>query len=301
MPNNIEMIKDLRSITQAAMKDCRDALEEAHWDLQKAIDIIKVKGKSIASNSKIASEGAVEIKKMDDCAVMVEINCVTDFVARMPEFSNFINLCLNSLHDTIKSDAVWSPSQVESQRQDLSSITKENIVVSHWWVQQSFKPQVKLFSYIHPNKKIGVILTLAASSEENANSQEFVELGDNLVLQIASMKPLVVSPDKLDPILLERQKAIFQTQIIGMNKPQSSHDKIMEGKLNKWYTDVCLIHQDYVVNNTGKKTSVKSIINSVSSKIGEVQVINFIRCEVGEGIEKPNENLLDETSKLLNG
>jgi elongation factor Ts len=110
------------------------------------------------------------------------------------------------------------------------------------------------------------------------------------------MNPSAVSQDKLAPATVERQKTIFETQLIELNKPQVAWPKILEGKFNKWYTEVCLLNQESVVL---PKTSIQQVIKNVGTKLGgEIQVVGFTRCQVGEGIEKKQDNLADEVAKL---
>lgn len=298
--SNLNMIKDLRAITQAGMKDCKDALEETNWDLDKAVDLIKIKGKNIVSNNKVAAEGKVAICRVDNSVVMIEVNSVTDFVARIPEFNKFVDICLDSLCESVSNNEMWSPDKVENQRKDLVGVTKENIVISHWWVETMIKSGTGIFSYIHTNEKIGVILTIN-SSEANEQNPELIELGNDIALQITAMKPLAISADRLDPSLLDRQKTIFDTQIKNLNKPEASRAKIMEGKLNKWYTEVCLLDQELVTSAAkGEKISVRDAIKKVSTKLGcDIEVVNFIRCEVGEGIDKLVDNFADEAANMV--
>jgi len=289
------MIRDLRALTQAGMKDCKDALVETNWDLDKAVDVIKAKGKLVSAGSRAASEGLVGIMSLKNLVIMVEVNCVTDFVARMTEFDNFVNLCLNAIGNSIQKNLPWDPQEVEAARKELVSITKENIVIRRWWGEQIFKSETHLFSYVHTNGKIGAILNVLGT-EGMQNNPEFMELCENITLQIVAMNPVAISPDKLEPAVLDRQKAIFQTQLDEMNKPEAAHEKIMSGKLNKWYSESCLLNQESVVT---PKVTVGQLIENLSSKLGNpIQVINFIRCQVGEGIDKPADNFAEEVAQM---
>jgi len=298
-----DMIRDLRALTQAGLKDCKDALEECGWDLNNAIDLIKKKGQNVVSGSKIAAEGIVRAMHFgsDKVAGMVEVNCVTDFVARMPEMKSIADKCLLSLYQHILVDnPTWSVTpEIDSERKELLSKTKENIEVRRWWVEQFVGKHGKVFIYVHPNNeegKIGVLLSLSASSEEVAESDKFSELGEQLAMQVAAMRPLAVEPCKLDPNIIARQNAIFEAQIDEMKKPEEAKNRIMEGKKSKWYKEVCLLDQQSVVY---PKISVSRAIESVSKDLnGSIEVINFVRCEVGEGIEIQSEDFADEVNKM---
>lgn len=298
--NNTDMIKELRSLTQAGMKDCKDSLEEAGWDLQKAVDIVKTKGLNIVSGreGKVVSEGAVMISQLAKTYAMVEVNCQTDFVANSPDFRNFATHAANVLAQRTDADQPFATDDVESMRKDLVATTKENIVVRRWWAEQPVASGAKTYSYVHSNKKIGVLLTLLApTSLSGMDEADLAEMGNDLAMQIAAMNPISVSAETLPPHEVLKQKQIFHTQLTEANKPQVTWDKIMTGKLNKWYTEVCLLNQESVVM---PKTSIQQVVKNMSTKLGgEVQIVSFIRCQVGEGIEQQKSNLADEVAKMM--
>lgn len=289
--NKTESIRELRALTQAGMKDCNDALVEANWDIEKAVDIIKVKGQNITSGraGRVASEGRVVIATSGNRASMVEVNCQTDFTARSPAFIAFSEQAAAELSNSEGTfDSVSS--SLEQTRNAVVSTTKENVVVRRWFVEEAASPLAKVFSYTHSNNQIGVVLTLLASSAEAVVSKEFNELGNDLVMQIAAMSPLAVSVESLSPVETAKQTVIFETQLTEAKKPQAAWPKIMAGKLNKWHTEVCLLNQESVVV---PKTTVAQVVANVGKVVGgDITVVNFIRCQVGEGIEKaPRENL----------
>lgn len=298
--NNTELIRELRALTSAGMKDCKDALEEAGWDLQKAVDIVKVKGLNIADGrtGRVASEGRVDIARESDgtLAVMVEVNCQTDFVANSKEFAKFVHNVKHRLYDDTVSSLPFTVGSVEDERKEAISTIKENIVIRRWWAEQAMDPTVKVFAYQHSNNKIGVLITMKAPSERAAQDSAFEDLGADLAMQICAMNPLAISPERISADELDRQKAIFETQLKEDKKPETMWPRIMEGKLRKWNTEVCLLEQESVVV---AKTSVKQVIKNVGTRLGgEIQVINFVRCEVGEGIEKKTDDLASEVAKL---
>jgi elongation factor Ts len=193
---NINLIKELRELTSAGMKNCKDALEEANWDLQKAVDLIKIKGQTIAVNNKVAAEGAVGIitstlyhdGHTTQAAYMVEVNCNTDFVSKSEEFLCFVNSAKKNFlsYCALNYTPPWQPSEckeLEAERINLASITKENIAIRRWVGEEALNFNTRVFSYTHPNNKIGVILTMLASSEVIADSKEFLSLGEDLTMQ----------------------------------------------------------------------------------------------------------------------
>jgi elongation factor Ts len=301
--NKSELLRELRARTQAGMKDCNDALREAGDDLEKAVDIIKTKGKNIVSDraGRVASEGLIGILNTEShtsVQIMVEVNCQTDFVAKSIDFTNFVDLTLSKLNEAHKNGETFNVASVEEARNELVSTTKENVVVRRWWVEESADAStVLVFSYLHSNGRIGTLLTLKAPSFEASEDPAFVELGSNLAMQVAAMSPLAVSSDRLAADVVERQRGVFNTQLQELNKPPAAWAKILDGKFNKWYTEVCLLDQESVVV---PKTTVRQVIKNVGDRLGgEVQVVNFIRAEVGEGLEKKQVNLADEVAKLI--
>lgn len=296
MINKTELIKELRALTSAGMKDCKDALEESNFDLNQAVDLIKIKGLNIVSGreGKIASEGLIGINfEAPNRAAMVEVNSQTDFVSNSQEFRTFVNYVAMILAGKLSG---FSINDVESVRQKVVSSTKENVVVRRWQVEEAQNSSVKVFTYLHSNQKIGVLLTLKAPSEETSNFPEFKSLGEDLAMQIAAMNPLSVSSDRLDPADKERQKIIFETQLMEMKKPEVAWPKIMEGKFRKWFSEVCLLEQESVVV---PKTTVLQVINNVEKTLGgQIMVVNFVRFQVGEGLSVRKDNLSEEVAKL---
>jgi elongation factor Ts len=290
-----ELIRQLRDMTQAGMNDCREAIEETNGDLQQAIDFIKAKGLNIADNraGRSASEGAVFMIG----GAMMEINSETDFVAQSSEFQVFGQHALATLCDKWNHHLPFQVSDVEQERQALSAVTKENIVVRRWWIEEAASPRARVFSYRHSNAKIGVLLTLLVSTVEAGCHPDVIELGDNLAMQVAAMNPIAVSADRLSTEEVGRQQKIFETQLTELKKPAAAWPKILEGKFRKWHESVCLVDQEAVWLS---KTSVKQAVEAVSKSVGgEVKVVNFIRCQVGSEIEKDDKKLDEEVFKMI--
>jgi elongation factor Ts len=299
--NKTEMIQELRALTQAGMSDCKAAIEHCQGDLQKAVDYLKVKGLNIADgrSGRAASEGLVLVAPVSNGVAMMEVNCQTDFVANSPDFQGFARKAINVLCERFEQYLGFNLDLVEDARKAVVATTKENIVVRRWWVEEALVAPARVFYYMHPNNKIGVVLTLLAPNKTLADSEVFKELGDNLTMQVAAMNPLAVSMNRLNQDDVDRQKAIFETQLQQLNKPQAAWSKILEGKFRKWHTEVCLLEQESVWM---PKKSVGQMVENVGKTLGgEVQVVNFVRCQVGEGIETKKDNLAEEVAKLTDG
>lgn len=300
--SKLETIKELRALTQAGMKDCSDALQESGGDLQKAIDIIKTKGLNVVSSreGKIASEGMLTLAtKGSQLAVLAEVNCQTDFVAKNADFRDFANIVAQSVLKQHVAGNVVSVDEVDEQRKNLIATTKENVVVRRWFIEEAINPNARVFSYVHINNKIGAMLTLLAPSEDAWTNPAFLQLGEDLLMQITAMNPIAISVENLPTDVVSRQTAIFENQLREANKPQSQWEKILTGKLNKWHTEVCLLKQESIIV---PKSSVEKVIQQVSAKLGgEIVVVNFLRCQVGEGLEtKKSDDFSVEVAKLTN-
>jgi len=306
-----ELLKELRALTQAGMKDCNDALKEAGDDLQKAVDIIKTKGQNIVSGreGKIAAEGLVLVGKLpllnkSAALLMLEVNCETDFTAKSPEFRMFAEDVWNNIaychvaglpfNELTGVDAVAAQTGISAQ-------TKEKCIFNRWWIEEPINSTCRVFGYVHhPADKLASIVTLKAPSEEVADSEDFAKIGHDLAMQIVAMNPIAISPDKVPEDVVARQKDIFEAQVKDLGKPQAQWARIIEGKLNKWYTEVCLTKQESVVV---AKKSIEQLIDSQYAALlgGKIEIVNFIRCQVGEGLNKPKgDSFALEVAKLSN-
>jgi elongation factor Ts len=301
--NKTEMIKELRNLTSAGMNDCREAIEQSGGDLQRAVDLIKTKGLNIADgrSGRAASEGTVCAVVVDDASVgLVEINCQTDFVANSHAFKKFTHIVGEQLSlDIINNGGLFQhdSEMIENFRKDLVATTKENVVVRRWWVEESYHSNARVFHYVHSNNKIGVLLTLVAPSKEAFLAPDFTELGENMAMQIAAMNPLAVSSDRLSTEDVVRQALIFETQLTELNKPQAAWPKILEGKMSKWHESACLLNQNAVWLN---KTTVQQVVDNTGKMLGgKIEIINFVRCMVGEGIKIDDKlSFAEEVGKL---
>jgi elongation factor Ts len=292
---NTELVKQLRTKTAASMADCVSALNAAGEDFEKAVDIIKVKGQLIADakSTKVAAEGILALKAVSipghRFVVLVEVNSQTDFCARNPDFIQFANDTAAKIAETVELNKPFTIDMVEEARKELVGKIKENVVVRNWWIQEAIDPKAHVFSYLHPNAKLGVLLALQAPNEEMLAEKSFIELGNDIAMQIAGMSPISISSDRLSTIEIDRQKAIFDAQVKEMGKNETQSAKIVEGKMRKWFSDVCLIEQESVIH--AKKT--------IKSLLGDVKVSDFNRAVVGAGLEVQKTDLAEEVAKTI--
>ena len=266
-------VQELRKISGAGMMECKVALSEANGDVKTAFNILREKGiaKAEKKSSRDANEGLVGVKIHDNVATIIEINTETDFVSRNSEFHQLMNdilsISINNINDIEK---------VKDESKELISqaVGKigENIVLNRIDTIQGH-----IFSYVHNSVaknlgKIGVLLSL----EPNGKISE--KIGKNLCMHIAASSPKSIYRDNLDVTLVENERAIIQKQLKDSGKPDNIVEKMISGKLNKFYEEVVLMEQKFVIDPT---ISIKDYLQNVSSEIGqEITINNFIKFEI---------------------
>ena len=279
------MVKDLRETTGAGMMDCKKALTESNGDIQAAIDWLRKKGLSAAAkkSGRVASEGLVGVALAPGKAAMVEINAETDFVARNEAFQNFVEtvariaLTTGENVETLKAAAYPGTGRnVADEAVHLVATIGENMTVRR--VSVINVPGGVAAAYIHGALKpglgkIGVIVGL----EGNAN--EAIEtLGKQIGMHVAATRPDALSTAEVDPAALEREKNVLSEQARASGKPEAIIEKMVEGRVKKYYEDVVLLEQVWVHDGESK---VKAVVEKAGAKI-----TRFVRFHLGEGIEK---------------
>jgi elongation factor Ts len=301
------MVKELRERTQAGMSDCKNALVESAGDMDKAVEIILKKGivKAASRAGRIATEGEVRTRVNADGkrGVIVEINCQTDFVARGDEFRKFVQEVVEVAStlppglDIAKEQFPGLGKTIDAIRNELIAKTGENIVVRRYDVLQNDAPGAYVHAYIHMGGKLAVLIDAEAPSAEAAKNPEFTEFVDNAAMQIAAMSPIVVSKEQVDAGSIDKQKEIFAAQLKEEGKPEAAWPKIIDGKVQKWFTEVTLLGQDSVVH---PGNTVDKLRQELGKKLGgEVKLHRFVRYALGEGIEKKTDDLAAEVAKMM--
>lgn len=285
------MVKELRTSTGAGMMDCKKALTEADGDMAKAVDILREKGLSQAAKKagRIAAEGAVVSYVSEDCkvGVIVEVNCETDFVGHNEGFQTLAK-------SIAKQVAVAAPADVDALLasemdgktvKDLvtEAVAKigENISVRRFERFESAEGQV--YSYIHGGGKIGVLVDMKGGD---------AELGKDVAMQVAAANPSYLNRDQVPAAELEHEKTVLSEQARNEGKPEKIIEKMVIGRINKYYKEVCLLDQEFI------KDGDLTITKLLKSKGAEVA--RFARFQLGEGIEKKQENFVEEIQKQIN-
>lgn len=268
----------LREMTNAGLMDCKKALTEAGGDLDKAVDILRKKGIATAGSKggREAKDGLIvqHILPGSRVGVLVEINCETDFVARNETFRAFCDEAARKLALDPKVD-------LEADRVAQVAKIGENIKIS-----RSERLEVSgnglIAAYIHTGGKVGVLVEVGAGKETTVASDEFKQLVRDITLQIAAAHPFVVTREQIDPAIIAKEREIAAEQV--KNKPAQAIQKIVEGKLDKFYQTYCLLDQAFVKRGEDNaEVSVRDHVARVGKKLGdEVSIRRFVRFQVGE-------------------
>ena len=298
------MVKELRETTGAGMMDCKKALVACEGSMEKAIDYLRENGLSKAAKKagRIAAEGLVRLAFNEDAtkAAAVEVNIETDFASKNPEFIEFVeDLAKLSLSDDVKCENCLMNQQYKNEGTVAEVLTQkiakigENMNIRRL---AKFKtPGVKYVGYLHMGGKIGVIVGL----KTDADVSEVAVCGKDVAMQVASMNPQFVDESGVDPEYLAHEKEVLIAQAAkeAPDKPQAIIEKMITGRLKKQLKETCLVDQAFVKDSN---MTVKEYVDSVAKAIGkDIQVVEMLRYEVGEGIEKKQENFAEEVAKQM--
>ena len=284
-------VKELREKTGAGMLDCKKALEASEGDMTKAIDWLREKGIAKASKkeSRIAAEGLSEILVDGNKAVILEVNSETDFVSKNEAFTNFIKVVGNAI---LNSGVTTMEDALNIKLEDGQTISETLVaLIAKIGEKLSFrrfelveKNDNEVFGvYSHLGGKISVLTVV-----EGANA----EVAKDVSMHAAAMRPLYMTRDEVPAEVLDHEKEIIKEQAINEGKPAEIAEKMVTGRINKYYKEVCLFEQEFI------KDSDKSVEQYVKANNGTIK--KMIRYEVGEGIEKRNDDFAEEVMKQMN-
>lgn len=295
------MVKELREKTGAGMMDCKAALSETNGDVEAAIDWLRAKGLSRAAKkaSRVAAEGLVAVAAQGKRAVMIELNSETDFVARNPEFqqlaSSIAQAALSTdgsvsailgasvaggvkVEDAIKS-AIATIGENMSLRRAASVTVKEGAVASY--VHSAIAPGLG---------KIGVIVGL----ESAGNAEKLGQIGKQVAMHVAAANPLAVRSEEIDPAVVKRERAVFAEQARESGKPDAIIEKMVDGRMRKFYEEVVLLTQAFVVDS---EKTVEQALKAAEATVGApIKVTEFIAFRLGEGVEKAESDFAAEVA-----
>ena len=280
------LVKELREITGAGMMDCKKALVECEGDKDKAIDYLREKGiaKAAKKAGRIASEGVVAAASDGKTACIVEINSETDFVAKNEKFQNLVKkiaehivACKPADMDALNASQMDGKTVADVMTEAVASIG-EKLSLRRFEVYTTEDGQ--LATYIHMGGKIGVIVELSGGD---------ATLGKDVAMQIAAAKPQCIGREDVDQEALAHEREVLRKQALEEGKPEKIVEKMVDGRINKYYKEVCLVEQEFV------KDSDKTIKDILAG----VEVRRFARFEMGEGLEKKNEDFAAEVAAQI--
>jgi elongation factor Ts len=296
-----KMVAELREKTGAGMMNCKKALTEAEGDFDKAIEILREKGLSAAAkkSGRIAAEGLVMTYITEDgkTGVVAEVNCETDFVAKNEDFialtSNITKQVAASNAETVE-EILAEPYIADSSLTVKDAITA---LIAKLGENMSFRRFDRFHTedgviaeYIHGGGRIAVMVQLEGCSCDGAK-----EVAKELALQVAAAHPLYINPDEVSAESLDKEREIYRQQCLNEGKPEKIVDKIVEGKVQKYYKEVCLIDQPWIRD---QDMSIKKFLQQKEKEMGKsLSIVKFARFENGEGIEKKEDNFAEEVAK----
>ena len=294
-------VKALREKTGCGMMDCKKALSQADGDMDKAIDFLREQGlaKQAKKASRIAAEGVAYAATTDDLSVgvVIEVNAETDFVAKNDSFMEFVKTCADTVIAENPADveallalkAVGSDKTVAELLQEKVLTIGENIQIRRF-----VRLEGACVAYVHAGGKIGVLVNF---DTDVAAKPEFVSYGKDVAMQIAALNTPYLTRDDVPAEVIEHEKDVMRQQVINEGKPEAIADKIVMGKINKYYKENCLVDQEFVKDN--KLTVGQYTKNTAKELGGSIEISKFVRFEKGEGIEKRQDDFAAEVASMV--
>ncbi len=295
-------VQALREKTGCGMMDCKKALTETDGNMDAAVDFLREKGlaQQAKKSGRIAAEGLVLAKVYGNVGVVVELNAETDFVANSDAFKELTEKVAKVIADKAPADveALLACEEngvtVADMIQEVFLAVRENIKVRRFERYEGI-----VSTYVHAGGKIGVMVKFDTNAD--AENAVFKELSKDIAMQIAAVNPQYLNREAVPAEVIEKEKEILIGQMKEdpkmANKPEQILGKIVEGKIGKYYSENCLLEQEFVKNGD---FTVEKYIESKAKEIGaDVKVVSFVRFEKGEGLEKRNDNFADEVAGMI--
>jgi len=295
-------IKKLRQMTDAGMMDCKQALAATEGDMDAAVDWLRKKGLGAAAKKagKVAAEGTIAVKITEDKAVIGEINSQTDFVAQNDKFKAFVAEVMAHAYDNNHHDAeALNASEINGQPfaefMSLNIATIGENMVARRFAAIEAGDKIAVNGYVHANGKVGVVVAAECDSAETAAAVK--EALKNIAMHAAAMRPQFLDESKIDAAVIEKEKEIAKEQLIKEGKPEAILEKILPGKIKRFLQDNTLVDQKFVMDD---KKSVSEYLSSVAKEAGgSAKLIDFVRLELGEGIEVEEEDFAAEVAAQM--
>ncbi len=283
-------VKKLREISGAGMMDCKKALAEAGGDLDAAVDLLRKKGLAAASKKagRVAAEGVVLAKSTGQSGVVIEVNSETDFVSKNEQFKGFVNALADLVLQhkpadvsALKALPFDAERTVEQALSQLIATIGENMGIRRFQYAEVGTGQVA--AYVHGAGKIGVLLAIEGDVD--------ADLARGVAMHVAAANPQFIKREDVDADVVAREKAVLSERAIASGKPEAIVEKIVTGQLNKFYSEICLLEQPFVMDTD----------QTVGKALGDGTVVNMARFALGEGIEKKEEDFAAEVAAQIKG
>jgi len=291
-------VQALRESTGCGMMDCKKALTESNGDMEKAAEFLREKGLAAAAKKagRIAAEGVVHAAVEDGVGVVVEVNSETDFVAKNADFLAFVA-------DVGKTIAKENPADVEALGEmklsggaSVADGLRDKILVigENMKIRRFARYEGDVVTYVHGGGRIGVMVKF---DTDVAAKDGFATFAKDVAMQIAAVSPLYVGEENVPADVVEKEKEILTAQAVNEGKPQNIAEKMVQGRIQKFYKEVCLLDQPYVKN--GDITVGQYVADTAKELGGSIKVTDFVRFEKGEGLEKREDNFADEVAGMI--
>ena len=277
-------VKELRDMTGVAMMDCKKALVECEGDIEKALDLLRSNSalKAEKKSSRVAADGILVVSVNEDYATLVELNSETDFAAKDANFLSFGEKVKEYISkNKIFEASALKESSLEDDRKSLVQTIGENIQIRRV-VTLEFDSSMNIGIYIHSDSKLGSLVVTKDGNDEIAK---------DIAMHVSAFNPLCLSQDDIDKDVLEREKAIYQNQAQDSGKPQDIMDKMVDGKIKRFLSEVSLISQNFVKD---PDITVQEYLEK-----GDATIVEFARLKVGEGIEVETKDFAEEVAEQL--
>ena len=294
-------VKTLRERTGCGMMDCKKALTESNGDMDKAIEFLREKGLAAVAKKagRIAAEGLVcgIVDAEKKIGVLLEVNSETDFVAKNPDFVAFVEQVAKTVlyENPADVDALMDVKAFGTE-ETVSAVLQEKVLTigENLKIRRFVRMEGDLVTYIHGNGRIGVI---AKFNTDVAGKEGFVEYTKDIAMQIAAANPQYLGRADVPAETIEKEKEILTAQAINEGKPANIAEKMVMGRINKFYKEVCLTEQEFVKD--GDLTITKYTDKVAKELGGSISIEGFVRFEKGEGLEKRNDNFADEVANMV--
>lgn len=278
-----QMVKELRERTSAGMMDCKKALEESDGNMDAAIDWLRQKGLSKAAKKagRATSEGltALRVNAENTSAALVEVKCETDFVSRGDKFQAFAKSIVDTVYEKNPADSAALAALTTDALNEQISTIGENMTIGRFVRWDCSGPGV-IGSYVHSNGKIGVLVEVGCGKAETAANSKLLEMARNIAMQVAAASPASLDQSCLDPELVSREREVYRQKTLDEGKPADRVEKIVDGRIQKFYKEVCLMEQAYIRDD---KLSIKDFVAAEGKALGDaLSVKRFVRLQLGE-------------------